>query len=132
MLLLLFDDRRSQNDNNDYYDDGDINISLYWKFSRNRAGMEFYLWETILSFIFNSYINISGSVTVECLIWLWNSVKAYTIKLNIPSFHLTFFKTIYAVLVRIIPKCVQSAKQILYIRLVSLHSQEMGGKERCW
>jgi hypothetical protein len=27
--LLLFDDRRSQNDNNDYYDDGDINIIVY-------------------------------------------------------------------------------------------------------
>jgi hypothetical protein len=133
LLLLLFDDRRSQNDNNDYYDDGDINIIVYTEsFMWLKAGIDFYLQESVLSFFLIFYFQLVHKLFWKCDSRMINMIVEYCESLHYKIKHSFYprdlFETIYAVLAIIIPKCVPSAKQVLCICLVSLCSEEMGEK----
>lgn len=55
-LLLLFDDRRSQNDNNDYYDGGDINIIVYTESFHVIESWNRFLSQIVCSFFLSYFL----------------------------------------------------------------------------
>jgi hypothetical protein len=127
LLLLLFDDRRSQNDNNDYYDDGDINIIIYTESYPVTESWIRILSPRVFSFFLFFFLILYFQL-IHKLFWKcdsrWLTIVEYSEGLHYKIKHSFFpfdlFKTIYAVLAKIIPNCVSSVKQVLHGCLVSL------------